>query len=100
MHKSSKKQTQRKWILDSYTTYVYSNSMAAKIQQTQCNKASQKVVKVDAYDAMKSRTKSRENVNFVEFPSDVPLSVDGIVFDPVPAPIEQNEHSSANTRCN
>lgn len=44
---------------------------------------------VEACDAMKSRKKSRDIVNFVEFASDVPLTVDGTVLDPVPAPITQ-----------
>jgi len=44
---------------------------------------------VEACDVMKSRKKSRDIVNFVEFASDVPLTVDGTVLDPVPAPITQ-----------
>lgn len=43
------------------------------------------VPRVEACDVMKSRKKSRDIVNFVEFASDVPLSVDGTVLDPVPA---------------
>lgn len=39
------------------------------------------VSRVEACDVMKSRKKSRDIVNFVEFASDVPLSV----LDPVPA---------------
>jgi len=43
------------------------------------------VTRVEAYDVMKSRKKSRDIANFVEFASDVPLSVDGTVLDPLPA---------------
>lgn len=49
------------------------------------------VPRVEACDVMKSRKKSRDIVNFVEFASDVPLSVDGTVLDPVPAPITQKK---------
>ena len=43
------------------------------------------VTRVEAYDVRKSRKKSRDIVHFVEFASDVPLSVDGSVLDPLPA---------------
>lgn len=46
------------------------------------------MVKVKAYDAMKTMKRSREDVNSAVFPSDVSPLVDGTVLDPFPAPIE------------
>lgn len=38
-------------------------------------------LKVEAYDATKRRKKSKGAVNLVELPSEVPLSVDGVLLD-------------------
>lgn len=48
-------------------------------------------MKVEPHDAAKRRKKSKETDILMELPSDVP-SVDGTVFDPVPAPIYEHQH--------
>lgn len=50
------------------------------------------VTRVEASDVTRSRKKSTDIVNFVEFASDVPLSADGTALDPVPALIPQKKH--------
>lgn len=44
------------------------------------------MVKVDAYDATKTRKKSRGAATLIELPSEEPLPVDGVVLDPGPEP--------------
>lgn len=47
------------------------------------------MIKLEAWKAMKSKTKSFENESLVEFPVDMPSSVVGTVLDAPPVPTEQ-----------